>query len=50
MRHYEGNQSLIDRLIETIKNTWPSPAEVTTTSWRIEEGEALLREPVKLCY
>lgn len=33
----------MDRLIETVKDTWPSPAEVAVTWCRIEEGQALLR-------
>lgn len=36
----------MNRLIDTIKDTWPSPAEVTVTSCRIEEGQILLRELV----
>lgn len=44
MRHYEGNQPLMDRLIGTIKDTWLSPVEVTVTSWKTKERQALPRE------
>lgn len=55
----------MNRLKETIKDTWPSPAEVTVTSCRIEQGQELLRgmsmraagvdfqfssSAIKLCY
>lgn len=44
MRPYQENQSLLDGLIEMIKDTRSLPAEATLTSWTTDEEQVLLRE------